>query len=139
MLIKNIIFILPFFLPLILQFGLSAEPKYELATFAGGCFWCMELPFDQHEGVIDVIAGYTGGTKINPTYDEVCSGKTGHLEAVQIKYDPAKISYRELLDIFWKQIDPTDSGGQFVDRGTQYKTAIFYHSEEQKNLAEASK
>lgn len=109
------------------------------ATFAGGCFWCMEPPFAKLDGVVEVIAGYTGGGDENPTYTEVSSGKTGHLEAVQILYDPLKISYRKLLDVYWMQIDPTDDGGQFADRGTQYRTAIFYHDEEQKKLAEESK
>jgi methionine-S-sulfoxide reductase len=111
----------------------------EKATFAGGCFWCMVKPFDRYEGVLKVLSGYTGGWKGNPTYEEVSSGKTGHLEAVEITFDPSKISYERLLEIFWRQIDPIDEGGQFVDRGEQYKTAIFYHSEEQKRLAEKSK
>jgi len=109
------------------------------ATFAGGCFWCMEPPFDKLDGVVEVISGYTGGTKDNPTYEEVSSGKTGHVEAVQIIYDPSKISYEELLDVFWMQIDPTDDGGQFVDRGSQYGTGIFTHDEDQKMSAEKSK
>ena len=109
------------------------------ATFAGGCFWCMEASFEVHPGVLEVLSGYIGGDKANPTYEEVSSGKTGHLEAIQVTYNPKKISYSELLDIFWRQVDPTDDGGQFVDRGGQYKTAIFYHDEEQKRLAEASK
>jgi peptide methionine sulfoxide reductase msrA/msrB len=109
------------------------------ATFAGGCFWCMEPPFEKLEGVVEVISGYSGGSLKNPTYHEVSSGKTGHIEAVQILYDPSKITYEELLDVFWKQIDPTDDGGQFADRGSQYKTAIFYHNDEQKKMAEASK
>jgi peptide methionine sulfoxide reductase msrA/msrB len=113
--------------------------KYEKATFAGGCFWCMEPPFENLDGVIDVVPGYTGGQKENPTYEQVSSGTTGHLEAVQITYDPAKISYRKLLDVFWTQIDPTDESGQFVDRGSQYNTAIFYHGEEQKMMAEESR
>jgi peptide methionine sulfoxide reductase msrA/msrB len=115
------------------------EVKTEKATFAGGCFWCMERPFESLDGVIEVISGYTGGHKENPTYEEVSHGKTGHLEAVQIIYDPSRISYSQLLDIFWKQIDPTDSGGQFVDRGEQYRSAIFYHNEDQRKLAEKSK
>ena len=110
----------------------------EKATFAGGCFWCMEPPFEKLDGVTEVIAGYTGGQKKNPTYEEVSSGGTGHAEAIQILYDPQKISYEKLLDLFWKQIDPTDSNGQFVDRGTQYRTAIFYHNDEQKHVAEKS-
>jgi peptide methionine sulfoxide reductase msrA/msrB len=118
---------------------MNKNSVYEKATFAGGCFWCMEPPFENLEGVIDVVPGYTGGQTENPTYEQVSSGTTGHLEAVQITYDPAKISYRKLLDIFWTQIDPTDHGGQFVDRGPQYNTAIFYHNEEQKRIAEESK
>jgi len=113
--------------------------RYELATFAGGCFWCMVSPFDKWPGVIRVVSGYTGGHKENPTYEEVCAGTTGHYEAVQITFDPEQISYEELLDIFWRQIDPTDPGGQFHDRGDSYRTAIFYHNEEQRRLAEASK
>lgn len=115
------------------------ETGLEKATFAGGCFWCMEAPFEKLEGIQEVISGYTGGHKKNPTYQEVSSGGTGHVEAIQILYDPSRIKYSELLDIFWKQIDPTDSNGQFVDRGKQYSTVIFYHSDEQKNLAEKSK
>ncbi len=109
--------------------------KTEKATLAGGCFWCMETPFEKMDGVSEVISGYTGGHKENPTYEEVSAGRTGHLEAVQITYDPGKITYEKLLDIFWRQIDPTDAGGQFVDRGAQYRSAIFYHSPEQKELA----
>lgn len=119
--------------------GLYANPKFEKATFAGGCFWCMEPPFEKMEGVVEVISGYTGGHKENPTYEEVSSGKTGHLETVQIIYEPSKISYSELLDVFWRQIDPTDTNGQFVDRGSQYRPAIFYHNEKQKRLAIKSK
>ncbi len=109
------------------------------ATFAGGCFWCMQPAFRILEGVIEVVSGYAGGTKEDPTYEEVSSGTTGHLESVQVTYDPGRISYETLLETFWKQIDPTDPGGQFADRGSQYRTAIFYHDEEQKRLAEASK
>jgi len=115
------------------------ESKMEKATFAGGCFWCMESPFEELDGVTEVLAGYTGGHKENPTYEEVTTGKTGHLEAVQITFDPSIITYSELLDVFWRQINPTDIRGQFADRGEQYKTAVFYHSEEQKRLAEESK
>jgi peptide methionine sulfoxide reductase msrA/msrB len=111
----------------------------EKATFAGGCFWCMETPFEKLDGVHRVISGYTGGKVKNPTYESVSAGKTGHLEAVQIFYCPDKITYRELLDVFWRQIDPTDAGGQFVDRGSQYRSAIFYHSDEQKRIAEESR
>jgi peptide methionine sulfoxide reductase msrA/msrB len=111
----------------------------EKATFAGGCFWCMVKPFDELPGIESVVSGYTGGHKENPTYQEVCSDTTGHVEAVQITFDPTIFPYEKLLDLFWKQIDPTDPGGQFGDRGESYKTAIFYHNEEQKALAEASK
>jgi peptide methionine sulfoxide reductase msrA/msrB len=112
--------------------------KLEKATFAGGCFWCMEPPFEKIEGVKEVISGYTGGQKPNPTYEEVSAGGTGHAEAIQVLYDPSKVHYADLLEVFWRQIDPTDSGGQFVDRGKQYRSAIFYHNEEQKHLAEKS-
>jgi glutaredoxin-like YruB-family protein len=109
------------------------------ATFAGGCFWCMQPPFQQTEGVIEAVAGYTGGTKENPSYEEVSTGRTGHLEAVQVTYDPAKVMYEKLLEVFWSQIDPTDPEGQFADKGSQYRTAIFYHDEEQHKAAELSK
>jgi len=115
------------------------ESRLELATFAGGCFWCMVAPFEEMEGIEHVVSGYTGGHKENPTYKEVCSETTGHYEAVQITFDPSKISYKKLLDIYWKQIDPTDSGGQFHDRGQSYQTVIFYHDDEQRELAEVSK
>ncbi|GAB4117262.1 MAG: peptide-methionine (R)-S-oxide reductase MsrB [Candidatus Caldatribacteriota bacterium] len=130
------IFLFFIFSPLISN---GNENKLEQATFAGGCFWCMEPPFEELKGVIEVVAGYTGGHKDNPTYEEVCTGTTGHLEAVQITYDPSLISYLKLLEVFWQQIDPTDSLGQFADRGAQYQTAIFYHNEEQKRLAEESR
>jgi peptide methionine sulfoxide reductase msrA/msrB len=109
------------------------------ATFAGGCFWCTEADFEKVPGVIRVISGYAGGTKENPTYQEVSSGTTGHVEAVQVYYDPAKVTYGQLLDYFWRHVDPTDPGGQFVDRGAQYRSVIFYHNEEQKRLGERSK
>ncbi len=109
------------------------------AIFAGGCFWCMEPPFENTKGVIDVTAGYTGGRTENPTYQEVSSGTTGHYEAVEVLYDPEQVSYDQLLKVFWRQIDPTDDGGQFADRGTQYFTAIFYLDEQQKERAQASK
>ncbi|WP_077296568.1 peptide-methionine (S)-S-oxide reductase MsrA [Virgibacillus pantothenticus] len=109
------------------------------ATFAGGCFWCMVKPFDQWEGVKHVISGYTGGHLENPTYEEVKRGNTGHYEAVEIAFDPNIISYQTILHIYWQQIDPTDDGGQFHDRGDAYRTAIFFHDEDQKSLAEASK
>ncbi|GAE33482.1 peptide-methionine (S)-S-oxide reductase MsrA [Halalkalibacter akibai] len=113
--------------------------NYEIATFAGGCFWCMVKPFDQFDGIEKVTSGYTGGHTENPTYKEVCSETTGHYEAVQIIFNPSVFSYENLLDVFWRQIDPTDPGGQFFDRGHSYRTAIFYHTNEQKQLAEASK
>ncbi len=112
---------------------------HEKATFAGGCFWCMVKPFDEIEGIISITSGYTGGELPNPTYEQVCSGKTGHLEAVQITYDPNLMSYSDLLEMYWPLIDPTDPGGQFHNRGESYQTAIFYHSAEQKRLAEQSK
>jgi peptide methionine sulfoxide reductase msrA/msrB len=111
----------------------------KVATFAGGCFWCTEADFEKLPGVVKVISGYTGGHKENPTYEEVSSGTTGHVEAVQVYYDPKKITYDGLLDYFWKHIDPTDAGGQFVDRGAQYRSVIFYQNEEEKRLAEESK
>jgi peptide methionine sulfoxide reductase msrA/msrB len=109
------------------------------ATFAGGCFWCVEADFEKVPGVVEVVSGYTGGHKENPTYEEVSAGGTGHVEAVQVHYDPAKVSYEELLDFFWRHVDPTDPDGQFVDRGSQYRTVIFYHDEAQRRLAEESK
>ena len=111
----------------------------EVSTFAGGCFWCTESDFEKLPGAFKVISGYTGGHKENPTYKEVSSGTTGHVEAVQVYYDSRKITYEELLDYFWRHIDPTDAEGQFVDRGKQYRSAIFYHSEKQKRLAEESR
>ncbi len=109
------------------------------AVFAGGCFWCTQADFEKVDGVVKVVAGYTGGRKENPTYEEVSSGRTGHVEAVEVFYDPKRVSYKELLDFFWRHVDPTDSGGQFVDRGSQYKSVIFYNDQEQKRLAEESK
>ncbi len=113
--------------------------KLEKATFAGGCFWCMVKPFDEQDGIEQVVSGYTGGHKENPTYKEVCSETTGHYEAVQITFNPEIFPYEKLLDVFWSQIDPTDAGGQFHDRGDSYRTAIFYHSDEQREIAEKSK
>ncbi|MHA6252570.1 peptide-methionine (S)-S-oxide reductase MsrA [Oceanobacillus sp. CAU 1775] len=111
----------------------------EKAIFAGGCFWCMVKPFDQWDGVGAVISGYTGGHIEDPTYEQVKAGTSGHYEAVEISFDPSKISYETILDLYWKQIDPTDAGGQFHDRGDQYRTAIFYTTDEQRIAAEASK
>jgi peptide methionine sulfoxide reductase msrA/msrB len=110
----------------------------ETATFAGGCFWCIESDFEKYDGVIEAVSGYTGGHKGDPSYQDVASGLSGHFEAVQVRFNPEVISYARLLEVFWKHVDPTDPGGQFVDRGSQYRTAIFFHNEEQKALAEAS-
>jgi len=115
------------------------KSNHELATFAGGCFWCMVKPFDEQPGIISIVSGYTGGTTENPTYAQVCSETTGHYEAVQITYNPEIFPYEKLLELYWQQIDPTDPGGQFYDRGQSYQTAIFYHNEEQRQLAEESK
>jgi peptide methionine sulfoxide reductase msrA/msrB len=117
----------------------QSTSRRELATFAGGCFWCMVTPFEEQPGIYSIVSGFTGGHKENPTYEEVCSETTGHAEAVQITFDPDVFPYAKLLDLFWRQIDPTDTGGQFFDRGASYRTAIFYHNDEQKQLAEASK
>jgi peptide methionine sulfoxide reductase msrA/msrB len=138
MLNKTIIsLVLPVFL--LIPQGVFSEMKYEKATFAGGCFWCMEHPFEKLEGVQSVVSGYTGGHKENPTYQEVSAGTTGHTEAVEITFDPTIVTYEELLSVFWKQINPTDAGGQFADRGNQYRTGIFYHNDYQKKIAEKSK
>ncbi len=109
------------------------------ATFAGGCFWCIEAPFEKVKGVHAAVSGYTGGKKENPTYKQVSSGFTDHLESVEVTYDPEKVSYQQLLDVFWRQFDPTDAGGSFFDRGHHYTSAVFYHNEQQRELAEASK
>jgi peptide-methionine (S)-S-oxide reductase len=116
----------------------TPTPQYDIATFAGGCFWCMERPFDEVDGVISTTSGYTGGYKKDPTYKEVSHGGTGHAEAVQIVYDPKKVSYTQLLDVFWHNVDPTNAHGQFCDNGDQYRSEIFYHNEEQRRLAVAS-
>ena len=139
MLIQPIEIVCLFFALLLVQTNLHAQTSLDKATFAGGCFWCMEPPFEKLDGVSQVISGYTGGNEVNPTYQEVSAGKTGHMEAIQIIYDPSKVTFSELLEVFWRQIDPTDPGGQFADRGSQYKTAIFYHNDEQKELAQKSK
>jgi len=114
-------------------------PGLARATFAGGCFWCMEPPFEKMPGVVDAVSGYAGGHLKNPSYEQVSSGGTGHVEAVQVVYDPQQVTYEKLLEVFWRQIDPTDGGGQFVDRGPQYRSAIFYQSPQEKTLAEQSK
>jgi len=117
----------------------DADRRLEKATFAGGCFWCMEEAFEGIEGVVSVTSGYTGGRKANPDYEEVSAGGTGHAEAVEILYDPAKVSYAKLLEVFWRNIDPTTPDRQFCDGGNQYRSAIFYKDETQKRLAEESK
>jgi peptide-methionine (S)-S-oxide reductase len=109
------------------------------ATFAGGCFWCMQPPFDKAPGVVSTTVGYTGGRRKSPTYEEVSSGGTGHLESIEVVFDPKKTTYAKLLDVFWKNVDPFDPAGQFCDKGEQYRTAIFVHDEEQRRLAEQSK
>ena len=118
--------------------GASAQ-QLEKAIFAGGCFWCVESDFDKVPGVVSTISGYTGGKTENPTYKQVTYGDTGHYEAVEITYDPAKVSYETLLTAFWRSVDPTDDGGQFCDRGHSYKTAVFVANEKERGLAEASK
>jgi peptide-methionine (S)-S-oxide reductase len=119
----------------------SAEtpPGADRATFAGGCFWCMEAPFDKVPGVISTTSGYAGGKTKDPSYEQVSAGVTGHAEVIQVVYDPAKVSYEQLLEVFWRNVDPVDGGGQFCDRGSQYRTGIFYESDAQKVAAEASK
>jgi len=119
--------------------GMDTNGTIERATFAGGCFWCMEHPFEELDGVIEVVSGYTGGAEKDATYEKVSTGRTGHYEAIQVTYDPARATYRQMLDIYWRNVDPTDAGGSFADRGPQYRSAIFYHTDEQKQLAEASK
>ncbi|HZI08242.1 MAG TPA: peptide-methionine (S)-S-oxide reductase MsrA [Archangium sp.] len=128
--------------------AIAAEPSSEApkkegalatATFAGGCFWCMEPPFDKLPGVVSTTSGYIGGTKENPTYKEVSAGGTGHAEAVQVVYDPGKVSYAQLLEVFWHNVDPLTANGQFCDKGNQYRSAIFFHDAEQQRLAEESK
>jgi len=117
----------------------AANPAYVKATFAGGCFWCMEPPYDKLEGVISTTSGYIAGQKKNPTYEEVSTGRTGHTEAVEVVYDPKKVSYEKLLEVFWRNIDPTVKDQQFCDVGSQYRSGIFYHNDDQKRLADASK
>jgi peptide-methionine (S)-S-oxide reductase len=127
------------FLVLAIAPATQDKPELAKATFAGGCFWCMEPPYDAIDGVVSTTSGYIGGHVDNPSYEMVSSGGTGHTEAMQVVYDPAKVSYQQLLDVFWINIDPTDANGQFCDRGSQYRSGIFYHDEEQRKLAEASK
>jgi peptide-methionine (S)-S-oxide reductase len=118
---------------------LIPDDELAVATFAGGCFWCMEPPFDELPGVVSTTSGYTGGGKANPTYEQVSSGTTGHAEAMQVRYNPKKVSYEKLLEVFWRNIDPLTADRQFCDRGPQYRSAIFYHDEEQWRLAQRSK
>ncbi len=118
---------------------LAGKPVTAKATFAGGCFWCVEEAFDPVPGVISTASGYMGGQLKNPSYEQVSAGRTGHAEVVQVEYDPAKVSYGKLLEVFWRNIDPTQKDAQFCDQGSQYRSAIFYHDEQQKRLAEASK
>ena len=117
--------------------AMEAGAKQEVATFAGGCFWCVEADFEKVPGMVRVVSGYTGGSQPNPTYENYAN--SGHVEAVQVFYDPQEVSYQDLLAYLWRHLDPTDPGGQFVDRGPQYRSAIFYHDDEQKRLAEESK
>jgi peptide methionine sulfoxide reductase msrA/msrB len=120
--------------------GGSPPPRdTQVAILAGGCFWCTEAAFDDLPGVVEALSGYTGGEKANPAYEEVSAGGTGHLESIEVRFDPSKITYAQILNIFWRQIDPTDAGGQFADRGPQYRSAIFYGNESQRQIAEASK
>ncbi|MFZ3072436.1 MAG: peptide-methionine (S)-S-oxide reductase MsrA [Thermodesulfobacteriota bacterium] len=121
------------------KMGAKDDKKLEKAVFAGGCFWCMEAPLEEQDGVINVLAGYSGGIEENPSYDEVSAEETGHLESIEVTYDPHVVSYEKLLEIFWRNIDPTDGGGSFNDRGEQYRSAIFYNNPEQKRASEASK
>jgi len=119
--------------------GPEVQPTYASAIFAGGCFWCMEPPYDKLDGVVSTTSGYTGGRTAAPTYQQVSAGGTGHIEAVRVVYDPSRIDYARLLEVFWRNVDPLDAGGQFCDRGDQYRSAIFYETEEQRRLAERSK
>jgi peptide-methionine (S)-S-oxide reductase len=119
--------------------SLTQKTDLATATFAGGCFWCMEKPFDDLEGVVSTTSGYTGGTVEDPTYYQVSAGDTGHVEAVQVRYNPSQVNYDTLLDVFWKNVDPLDNNGQFCDKGSQYRSKIFVHNDEQRQLAEASK
>ena len=119
--------------------GGAAAGPLAVATFASGCFWCTESDFEKVPGVVDAVSGYTGGRVANPTYEQVSAGRTGHREAVQVTYDPARVSYERLLDVFWRNVDPVDAGGQFCDRGEQYTSAIYVATDEERRLAEASK
>jgi peptide methionine sulfoxide reductase msrA/msrB len=119
--------------------AMADQPKTATAVFGGGCFWCMEPPFEKLKGVVSVEAGYSGGQEVNPAYKDVAAGKTGHIEVVRVTYRPAEVGYKDLLEVYWRQIDPTDSEGQFVDRGPQYRPVIFYANDEERRLAQESK
>ena len=131
--------ILTIMLMLCMSAGGAMAAEYKSAVFAGGCFWCLEGPFDALPGVIETESGYTGGTIVNPTYEQVSSGTTGHIEAMRVVYDPQKVTYEQLLAVFWRNIDPTDGGGQFCDRGPQYRSAIFYADAEEEAVARSEK
>jgi peptide-methionine (S)-S-oxide reductase len=140
----NFLYVMTCFFIFFAQFAQAEEKlndvdKYDYATFASGCFWCTQHDFDQIKGVISTTAGYTGGEKVNPSYEEVSAGGSGHVESLQVKYDPKVVSYQELLDFYWHNVDPTRNDGQFCDKGSQYRPVIFYHNENQKELAEKSK
>lgn len=140
----NFLHVMTCFFAFFAQFAQAEEKlkdgdNYEYATFASGCFWCTQHDFDQVRGVISTTAGYTGGEKVNPSYEEVSSGGSGHIESLQVKYDPKVVRYQELLDFYWQNVDPTRNDGQFCDKGSQYRPVIFYHNENQKELAEKSK
>jgi peptide-methionine (S)-S-oxide reductase len=135
--VKRLAFIVGLFV--LLGFAPANAQNRAVAIFAGGCFWCMEPPFDKLDGVLSTTSGYIGGSKADPTYEQVTAGRTGHYEAVQIEYDPARVGYDKLLEVFWRNIDPVDPTGQFCDKGPQYRSAIFALDEEQRKLAEASK
>lgn len=138
--LRNLVLIISLFVgQSTVQAADSPPTALAVATFAGGCFWCMEAPFDALDGVISTTSGYTGGDVMQPTYEQVSAGSTGHTEAVQIVYDPSRISYAKLLEVFWKNIDPTTADRQFCDRGNQYRPGIFYHDQEQLAAAEASR
>ena len=135
---KNILIRFLYIILFLLIANISNAQNIKKAYFAGGCFWCMEEAFEKIDGVLEVISGYSGGTTKNPTYKEVVYGKTGHFEAIEIKYDSKKINYEDLLDAFWKNIDPFDANGQFCDKGYSYRSVAFYSSDEEKNLIENS-
>ena len=134
--LRTLCLIVLVFLPGSIQ---AQSDNTQTATFAGGCFWCMEPPFDKLDGVLSTTSGYAGGSVMNPSYDEVSGGGTGHAEVVQVRYDPERVSYEELLDVFWRNIDPLDAGGQFCDRGDQYRSEIFAENDQQYRLAQQSR